>query len=94
MTPNTAKSLLAALEGEYDVRVRPAHMPHLEISICGLCGNHGMIHQQVPAPPCGYAPDFKPPFIHVHCVCPNGRALKKRDDKAANKLAKALKSPW
>ena len=78
---------LRGLFDEFDVKVRLAHLPEFEISICGLCGNHGKITITVPAPPCGFAPGFVPPKLDHFCVCPNGRTMKKVHDREAKKRA-------
>lgn len=79
---------LLGLWDEFNVRVEVPHLPRHTIPLCGLCGNHGKIRLTVPTPPCGYAPGFVPPTLDHYCICPNGRADKRRDERSARKAAK------
>jgi hypothetical protein len=83
--------ILRDLWPEFIVRVEVPHLPGHTISLCGLCGNHGKIHLTVPAPPCGYAAGFVPPQLDHFCICPNGRVMKRRADKATARKNEALK---
>lgn len=73
---------------EFDVMVELPHLPGHQIPLCGLCGNNGKITLTVPAPPCGYAPGFVAPKLDHYCICPNGRVMKRRIERAARKAAK------
>ena len=50
--------------------------------LCGLCGNRGILDTRgrvssYGGVPCG---------VRVPCICPNGRAIKKAEDKAAKAI--------
>ena len=81
---------LRGLYDDFNVMVEVPHLPGYRIPLCGLCGNHGKILSTVPAPPCGYAPGFVPPTLDHFCICPNGRADKRRADRATSKAAKVV----
>lgn len=78
---------------EFMVEVDCPGYPGIKTSLCGLCGNTGKIDTvgkiQSPAGvSCG---------IRAFCICPNGRAWKKHDDKnkpPEPKLAKSKRGTY
>lgn len=64
---------------EFIVHV-PDERPGIEkISLCGLCGNTGRLHQIGVRSPAG----ILLPAIDRPCICPNGRALKASEARGA-----------
>lgn len=70
------------LADEFEVIVRLASMPDLQVPICSLCGNHGRIRLQMPTPLYGFAKGFEAPMVDQPCICSNGRHLKARANHA------------
>lgn len=62
---------------EFTVMMEFKHLPGHQIPMCGLCGNSGRIHLVTPIPPKGIIGD--PPVLDAFCICPNGRAIKRRE---------------
>lgn len=62
---------------EYSVFVKDDRPGIDKISICGLCGNSGIIDTKDKAKtPNGIG--AKPVGVEAYCICPNGRAIKKK----------------
>lgn len=61
---------------EFDVVIKEYPAPkgkQIKLPICGLCGNSGMIDTR------GYvkSPRGTPCGILAHCICPNGRHIRR-----------------
>lgn len=55
----------------------------MEISVCGLCGNSGIIDTR-----CSAKWDGKNVGILDFCLCPNGRAMNRKDRATKRKTNK------
>lgn len=53
--------------------VTQSDSPHGKVSLCGLCGNTGVIRMSGVKSPAG----FPVPPVTKPCICPNGRAIKR-----------------
>jgi len=60
---------------EYNVDVKS---DPFDYTVCGLCGNHGIIRMSGLRTPKG---DYVPPVVQP-CICPNGRAHKRINQNA------------
>lgn len=61
---------MKALWEEYLVYVPSPMLGGLEIPLCGLCGNTGILDTRAKSP------QGIPVGIRAPCICPNGRCLK------------------
>lgn len=81
-----SKILRAIWESEFIVEQDSKKIPGFKIPICGLCGNNGLIRVKVPL--CPAALPGSGERLEAYCICPNGRARKRDQERLARKQAR------